>query len=197
MEHTEMVRNMNTERYRDLLKNWQHFLESDLPLSSSLASAQLPVYRVADKSIRKIYSKVIRDGLAITDNSPAESLHDLRKRCKNLRYLVDFFRSMYPSEKIRRFIKVVKVLQDNLGDFQDYETQALKLREFAHQMEAEGEVPRNTLAAIDYLAGDIEERKQYARLAFGECFADFAMPVNQKLVHNLLDKTIHRRTLSL
>ena len=38
---------------------------------------------------------MLRDGGAITPASPPESLHELRKRCKELRYLLEFFGSLY------------------------------------------------------------------------------------------------------
>ena len=70
-------------------------------------------------------------GTAIDDDSPAEDLHELRKVGKELRYLLEFFASLYPPEVGKPFVKTLKGLQDQLGRFQDHEVQANKLRELA------------------------------------------------------------------
>ena len=72
--------------------------------------------------------------MAITDETPSEALHELRKNCKKLRYLIEFYRSIYSEKDVKPAIKALKILLDNLGLFQDLEVQANKLREFAHQM---------------------------------------------------------------
>lgn len=71
-------------------------------------------------------------------------------------------------------VKALKVLLDNLGEFQDYEVQALKLRELAHQMVAEGSVPADTLLAMGMLVDGLLRRQQQAREQFTECFAVFS-----------------------
>ena len=50
---------------------------------------------------------------------PAERLHDLRKRCKELRYLLEFFASLFDPQAHQRAVKDLKGLQDCLGEFQD------------------------------------------------------------------------------
>ena len=62
---------------------------------------------------------MLAEGGAITEASPAEDLHRLRKSCKTLRYLIEFFASLYPETKIRSVLAALKRLQDNLGEYQD------------------------------------------------------------------------------
>ena len=73
-------------------------------------------------------------GKAIDDDSPAEDLHELRKVGKELRYLLEFFASLYPPEVVKPFVKTLKGLQDQLGRFQDHEVQANALRELAPEV---------------------------------------------------------------
>ena len=63
-------------------------------------------------------------GAAIDDASPPEALHDLRKKGKELRYLLEFFAGLYPAEVVKPMVKTLKALQDTLGRFQDREVQA-------------------------------------------------------------------------
>ena len=53
-------------------------------------------------------------------------MHALRKRCKELRYLLEVFRPVCDKTAHRRLVKELKSLQDTLGDFQDGEVQRLQ-----------------------------------------------------------------------
>ena len=60
-------------------------------------------------------------GRRIGDDSPAEALHDLRKKGKELRYLLEFFASLYAADVVKPMVSTLKGLQDVLGRFQDRE----------------------------------------------------------------------------
>ena len=46
---------------------------------------------LAGRGISRAARRVVRDGTAVTAESPADDLHDLRKRCKELRYALEVF----------------------------------------------------------------------------------------------------------
>ena len=77
----------------------------------------------ACRLILKRYRKVCRTARDIDENTPDPVLHRLRIHCKKLRYLMEFFTPLFPAEEMRRLIKSLKVLQDNLGRFNDYSVQ--------------------------------------------------------------------------
>jgi CHAD domain-containing protein len=52
---------------------------------------------VVVERLDRAHRRVLRRGSRITDRSPAEDLHDLRKRAKELRYLLETF----PRRRIR------------------------------------------------------------------------------------------------
>ena len=89
---------------------------------------------LASHRITRVYRKMVKMGRAIDDDSPAEDLHELRKVGKELRYLLEFFASLYPADVVKPFIKTLKGLQDQLGRFQDREVQANALRELAPEV---------------------------------------------------------------
>ena len=60
---------------------------------------------------------MVRDGRAIDDESPPESLHDLRKRGKELRYLLELFGSLFPPSVVKPMVSALKGLQDVLDAF--------------------------------------------------------------------------------
>jgi CHAD domain-containing protein len=184
-EQAILVKVLNSAKYRNLLKGWQAVLQSALPARSTLPNATRPVIVVADERIMKAYKRVIKEGMAITPESHAERLHDLRKSCKKLRYLMEFFQSLYPAAKITALIGVLKSLQENLGDFQDFEVQATCLKSFSHQMIEEGEVPPETLMAMGVLVDGLENRQHQAREEFARRFNKFSLAKNQDRFHEL------------
>lgn len=184
-EQATLARNLNSARYRNLIKSWHAALETKLPVRSSLKNATRPVIAVADERIMKAYKRVIKEGLLIHPDSHAERLHDLRKSCKKLRYLMEFFQSIYPAEKITALIAVLKLLQENLGDFQDFEVQAESLKSFSHQMIGEGDVPPETLMAMGVLVEGLEQRQNLAREEFAKRFRNFSLQKYQDRFHQL------------
>jgi CHAD domain-containing protein len=100
-------------------------------------------------------------------------MHELRKSCKKLRYLMEFFQSLYPMEDIRALVRLLKVLLDNLGSFQDIAVQTGHLRELAVRMRAEHKAETDTLLAVGALIGDLLARQHSAREEFAELFAQF------------------------
>ena len=74
-----------------------------------------PIAEVAGERIAKVYRQMVKMGSAIDDGSPAEALHELRKKGKELRYLLEFFSSLYPARGRQADGATLKGLQDVLG----------------------------------------------------------------------------------
>ena len=179
IENKNLVKALDSARYRRLIQNWRTFLEQPVNERSTLKSAGRPVIEVASDRIWRVFRRVIREGDAITTESPADDLHELRKTCKKLRYLMEFFQSLYPTGNIKELIRTLKTLQDNLGDFQDYEVQVSTLKTFSHQMVAEGNIPPDTLLAMGMLIDGLERRQHQAREEFSGRYAGFSQHKNQ------------------
>ncbi len=171
-----MVRKLNSPHFHTLLKEWRAFLSAQDDPEQTAPHAHKPIGKLASKRIYRTFRQVLEEGLAIHPKAPPEALHELRKSCKKLRYLLEFFQSLYPAERIKPLIKSLKGLLDNLGDYQDLEVQADKLREFAHQMVEERAVPADTLLAMGMLVDGLLKRQQQSRLEFADRFALFAAP---------------------
>ena len=130
---------------------------------------------------------MLRQGRAISADSPAEQLHDLRKRCKELRYLLEIFASVFDPQAYQRALKDLKGLQDCLGEFQDRQVQQEELREFAAQMMADREMPATALLAMGELAGGIGRAQRRARDEFAERFGEFASPASDQRFQDLTE----------
>ena len=183
--HRQLVRQLNSQRYNKLCRDWRRFVESAPPERSRLTNATRSIGDLANEQIWKSYRKVLKQGQAISDSSPAESLHELRKTCKKLRYLMEFFRSLYEKKHIRKTIAILKGLQDILGTFQDLEVQQDTLRDYADQMASEGTTPAATLIAMGMLVERLHTRQGETRNHFAERFDEFATPTNRRLFKKL------------
>ena len=187
IEQGKLVRSLDSARYRRLVSSWREFLETPVKERSTLPNARSPIYEVACKRIWRVYRRILKEGNAIMADTPAEALHELRKTAKKLRYLMEFFQSLFPSKQIKRLIGVLKSLQNNLGDFQDYEVQVATLKDFSEQMVEEDAVPAGTLLAMGMLIEGLERRQHAARQEFSERFAHFSLPENQTRFRELFN----------
>ena len=116
----------------------------------------------------------MREGTAITADSPAEDLHALRKTMKKLRYVVEIVRHGVPADRVRPVLRRLRELQQVLGDVQDMEVQADALRRFGQTMGETGLAGPATLMAIGAQAEDPEIRRAAARDRFAAVFAPVA-----------------------
>ena len=112
-------------------------------------------------------------GRAIGPESPAEDLHELRKKGKELRYLLELFGTLYPDDATKPLVKALKALQDTLGRHQDREVQAAQLRALRDDLAVVEGGPA-ALMAVGLLVERLGADEAAARAEFGERFAAFA-----------------------
>ena len=168
------VDTVTSAEYRQVLKDWRDYLENTDPIEPPQKNSRKPVSQLANELIWSTYQVALKEGNAITDETEAEALHELRKTCKKLRYLMEFFQSLYPAKKIRELINALKGLQDNLGDFNDYHVHMDILKGFneAGTDEAAIKVSTKMISRLD--------KKQHAtRNSFAERFRAFSSQENQ------------------
>lgn len=183
-EYRQMVKHLGGARFRKLVSRWRDFLEAPGDIETTPLGAR-PINEVAGARIWKVYRRVMREGQAISELSPPEDLHELRKTCKKLRYLMEFFQSLYPAAAIGRLIRALKGLQDHLGAYQDLHVQVETLRRFSHEMAEEGDTPAETLLVLGRLVEGLDQRQVLVRAEFAECFARFAREKNQRSFREL------------
>ena len=180
-EQRKMVRALSSRRTRRVLDEWGALLAglTERPEDDRPAAARR-VGRVAGKRIRHVYGQMVEMGSAIDDDSPAEALHDLRKKGKELRYLLEFFSSLFDADEVKPMVKTLKALQEVLGRFQDYEVQAHTLRDLGARLAPEGEPA--ALMAMGALVAQLEVDQAVARAEFAEVFGPFAAKRRRKAV---------------
>jgi CHAD domain-containing protein len=180
---TAMVKALRSARARTLRSQWAQFLDGleRLP-EEQRPDAAAPIVELAGARIRKVHRRMVRMGGAIDDASPAEDYHELRKKGKELRYLLELFgASLHPPEVVKPMIKALKGLQDVLGRHQDREVQVGMLRSLRDEVLARPG-GADALIAMGALVARLHEEELAARRAFAEQFAEFASKAQRKLV---------------
>lgn len=172
LAHAELTAHLRSPQYHELLADWRAFLTQPNPQHAA-TNAQTPVKTLADARIWKLFRRTLKQGRAIADDSPAENLHDLRKTCKKLRYLLEFFRSLYPEEAITPSIKQLKKLQDYLGEFQDTHARIDLLGHLAETLRIDPQIPTKTLLATGMLLAALDNRQAQLRTEFPKRFGRF------------------------
>ena len=165
---------MRSRRFAESLVEWRALAAcSPAPDPADRPRAELAIEAVAGDRIRSVYGRMVRDGLRIGDESPPEALHDLRKRGKELRYLLELFGSLFPGSVVKPTVSALKGLQDVLGRFQDRAVQTELLRGLGDELAAEPGGPPALMAlglAVEALLAD----QGAAREDFAERFQVFA-----------------------
>jgi CHAD domain-containing protein len=171
-ERRALNRELRSDRFATVLGDWRKALT--VPRAGRRSPAGPRAGDLAADRTRRAYDKVIKIGAAITDDSPAESLHTLRKRCKELRYVLEFFASLHDPAAQRAMVGDLKRLQDCLGEFQDCEVQQHEIQALAAAMLSQQAPPASTLLAMGEIAGQLGRRQRQARTEFAGRFTAFA-----------------------
>ncbi len=165
-----LVATLADPHYRRMLRRWAAVLEP--PPGRRLAdspAAGMPVREFACRRIHRRWRRLLQAGLAITDDATAADLHALRIHGKKLRYLLEFFASLFPSRATSGLVRHLKGLQDNLGAHNDLVVQSQRLRGVLATLDDLEEA-----AAIEALLDVLAERQRQVRREFAGAFGDFA-----------------------
>lgn len=141
-----MLRTLDSRRYARFLEAYSAFLRRG-PARTNRVAKQ-PVLIAAPDLVRGPYRRVRKRGDRIagdTEAATAEDYHKLRVRCKRLRYAMEFLSGVY-GERAGSLIRLLKELQDVLGDHQDAEVAIHQLRELVSSRR--GKLPPETIFAM-------------------------------------------------
>ena len=156
---------LRSPRYTELVSAWRTALAGVIahPSHTDKTASELAVER-----LHKMFRKCQKRAARITADSESELVHDLRKACKEMRYLMEVFKPLCDKDAFKSVIADFKELQDLLGEFQDGEVQAAALRQFAQEMVDAGKVDANAILAMGELSAKFEARQRAARATLDE-----------------------------
>jgi CHAD domain-containing protein len=188
-EFRQLTVGLRSARFKAITDHWRKALTEVRDAGGPRKRRRLPT--AADLAISttgRTFHRIVAKGGAITQDSPPESLHDLRKRAKELRYLLEFFAPLHDPLVYRKVVGDLKQLQDCLGEFQDSQVQREEIRALADTMLAERAAPAATLLGMGEIAANLAISQAEAREDFSMRFARFAGPAGQQRMRTLLDE---------
>ena len=168
-----LVRALTGPRFAAIAEDWRRALDPSVESWTSTEVSRAPFAEVVANRAAKLHRRVIRDGRQITPETPAEALHDLRKRMKKLRYVIEFLGDVHPRARMRPLIRALKGLQDVLGRVQDREVQVEALRRYGHALAAKAGGNADALMAIGAWSEELERDRVRARDEFAAAFRVF------------------------
>ncbi|NIX16069.1 MAG: CHAD domain-containing protein [Candidatus Dadabacteria bacterium] len=181
-ELAKLKRFLNSKAYKNIVAEWESFLDTYEDNSPESENAGTDILVLAKRIINKKYRQIIKTGRAIDGSTPDEQLHRLRIECKKLRYMLEFFSSLFPKNEIGLIIKNLKKLQDNLGDFNDLCVQQQSLKEFAEKFDSDD---KNITISIGGLIAVLYQKQNETRNKFTSTFKRFTADENTRLFNKL------------
>jgi len=184
--HKNLVRALRSRRFVELVAGWREVLETANPEPTPAGGE--PVSDLAARRISKAVRRILKRGAGLGLDPPATALHRLRIDAKKLRYLLEFFGSLYPAPRVNERIKELKQLQDILGGLNDMQVQRERLTDFASRLHADPRIDTSCILTLGRIAGTLETRQEEFRSAFHDAFARFSAPPVRRAFNKLVGR---------
>jgi CHAD domain-containing protein len=172
-----LAHTLRSRRAIELLDDWDRLLESLVELGlDDRPRATDTIGELCARRIAKVYRTIVAMGERIDDTSAAADFHELRKKGKELRYLLELFAaSLFDDEVVKPLIESLKDLQDLLGRHQDREVQIAMVRSLTGEVATR---PGGAAAclAMGTLIARLRDDELAARREFAEPFSALAAP---------------------
>jgi len=185
-EQRKLVISLRGSHYQQILTDWSQLLDGESPLPAG-EKGDIPIAVLGGKIIHKRFRRVLEDGRRIHRGTPDNKLHKLRIQCKKLRYCLEFFASLYDSKQMKQFIRQLKMLQNNLGDFNDLSVQQEVLAKYLSTIRPGSRKSQELAASIGGLMANLAAQHRWTRTHFEKTFSHFCCPKNMTLYREIFD----------
>lgn len=150
VEQQKLIRHITGVKHRKRMSQWQQLIQS--PEFESV------IAKLTDTDIRQVLSERLkrfnRKSRKLTENSPDEKIHDVRKLLKRIRYLAEL-ETACP----RKLLKQLKHRQKKFGKFQDLYVQINLLQSFQEGSAAKPWIAKQRTALKEFMQKLAAEKK--------------------------------------
>ncbi len=179
-----LQKHLRSKRYVTLIEDWQNYL-SKITEPGHNVLGEKNTGKVVRKIVSKKIEKIIISGGEINDSSPDGDLHNLRIKGKKFRYLLEFFQSMLGPDETAQFLKQLKRLQNNLGDFNDLSVQQEMLLKYQNEQLGRTKQDIHIATSLGGLISALAIEHQHIRRKFEKTFKKFSSEENLQLMAEL------------
>jgi CHAD domain-containing protein len=181
-KHLSLVKLLKTTKYQRIISDWKNYVNSlNVRDKENVISAK----NMAQTVIAKRNRKVLKFGRQVIVTGSDDLLHQLRIEGKKLRYLLEFFSSLFKQEKMHYLIEKLKLLQDNLGEYNDLAIQQERLFDAAIEIIPRNRTDKNSVLALGILIGKLNEKQQVNKNQFAKIFSMYADTEVQNVFNEL------------
>jgi CHAD domain-containing protein len=183
--HVALATHLASGDTSELLRRWHDAVHAPMAVADAGPKGGDPLLDVVRTRVRRAQSRLLEHGRAITPETPADDVHDVRKDAKKLRYLLECFADLFPAGGRKAFVRRLKKLQDLLGEHQDSEVQAVELRAAAARLPPDTDAL--TYIAVGRLVEHLERTRQAARDGFAARFEEYDSAATRQVLDDMLD----------
>jgi CHAD domain-containing protein len=185
-------RNEEQKKVKDYLESsafetdsekWEKFI-AHYNRNDSVISQQ-PILDTVKPLIFNQYHKISQLKMKDQIDNSARKLHRLRIECKRLRYLLEFFSSLFPEKEINLSIQHLKKLQDVLGLYHDCVVQKRELISYLANLEVTGKNHLDLIASLGGLITELSREQGKQHKKFNKIFLNFKKKQNVDLFNKL------------
>jgi CHAD domain-containing protein len=200
-----MLETLDSVRYERLLSSFAQMLrlgpaaELELAQTNGKDQSGEPVTAAAPALISDRYRKWRKAAKRLDETSSPEAFHDVRKKGKRLRYTLEFVSEVY-GRSVKKLVKPLKALQDDLGDHQDAVVAAAYLRELGTTT-GQARIPRGVAFTMGVYAercareakdlrSDVPGSKPFRTLTKGKKWKKFEKVLESRREANIPNKGV-------
>lgn len=180
-ERQQLIDWLKTDLDKVVFTPWEIFLASE----KKGPNAAILIIDTAKKTILARYKKIIKKRNCLDASSSDSELHQMRIECKKLRYLLEFFASLFPRKSISQLIRHLKKLQDVLGEYNDLRIQQNELTEYIRTLTPSKKEVIQTAVAVGAVVSVITQLKEETRLTIEPFLSEFFSSHTKKLFSRL------------
>ncbi|MBF0289625.1 MAG: CHAD domain-containing protein [SAR324 cluster bacterium] len=186
-EQKKLTQFLQSKEYQQISRKWQQYMRApQLADMDKGNNADISIKKLASKSISKRYKKIIATGQMFDHQTEDSEIHQMRIEFKKLRYLLEFFKSLFSKNEMNHFIQQLKTVQNCLGNFNDLSVQQESLMQHIQAMPCNRKEHLMVAASLGGLIAHMSEEQQKLRTVFFEDFEIFANQENQNLFDTLI-----------
>jgi CHAD domain-containing protein len=179
---------MQSPQTAELMRTWHAWVSDSAAHERSGRHGLRPLGKVVAKRIDRLQNRVLDGGRSVGLDSPADSVHELRKDAKKLRYRVECFGNMVPKKPRAEFVRRLKAIQDGLGQYQDAVVHIDEVRGVALPLR---DGSTETLLAAGQLIERFEQQRLAALGEFTGQFTDYDSKKTRRALRSALDDLRH------
>lgn len=180
-----LARHLDSAAYRRFKRRWPRLCQQLAAGRHRGRDGDAPLLEVVTAALRRRRAAVIDFDWSHAEDEPAV-LHELRKECKKLRYLLEGFQRLFDQGRVRRAIAELKLVQRAMGDTWDLHVHHALLEELTAALPAAE--ARAVLPVVIGLGTRLSALEHAHVELVSRAFARFRSTEVQRIYSRLIDR---------